>query len=234
MGVAGLLSVLGIRAWDELAPLVMIVPILYMIAARLYRGHTQENPLVWVAHAATGVMIAAVLAAAMHLTPEHVVEPVTGSRSICCWRRSSPRRPCSTPWPPPSANKASTSTSARPWPAAPCGNCSQYWQVGAEYYTLIFALLGLGLLVCYRLAVLEWTGLAAAAFQCANALMSLSFVAAVLMTLEPAGRSRSEHRLVAGVSAAGPDGAESAGGVAGPQTRPAGDGTSSWQSPRPG
>jgi hypothetical protein len=70
--------------------------------------------------------------------------------------------------------------------AAACGAVWQllsYWNVGAEYYTLTFALVGLALLVCYRLAVLEWTGLAAAAFQCANALMSLSFVAAVLITL---------------------------------------------------
>jgi hypothetical protein len=43
--------------------------------------------------------------------------------------------------------------------------------------------LGLALLICYRLAVLEWTGLVTAAFQCANALMSLSFVAAALITL---------------------------------------------------
>ena len=68
-GLAGLFSVLGIKTWNEMAPLMMVVPILYMLAARMYRGHTQENPLVWVAHAATGVMIAAVLAAAMHLTP---------------------------------------------------------------------------------------------------------------------------------------------------------------------
>ncbi len=57
----------------------MVVPIVYMISARLYRGHTQENPLVWVAHSATGVMIVAVLAAAMHLTPQHVFEPVAGA-----------------------------------------------------------------------------------------------------------------------------------------------------------
>jgi hypothetical protein len=67
-----------------------------------------------------------------------------------------------------------------------------YWQVGGEYYTLIFALVGLGLLVCYRLAVLEWTGLAMPAFQCANALMSLSFVAAALMTLSRLAVNRAE------------------------------------------
>jgi hypothetical protein len=183
MGVVGLLSVCGIRTWDHLAPLVMIVPILYMIASRLYRGHSQETPLAWVAHAATGVMIVSVLAAATHLTPQHVVEPVAGAaRNLLlaaffaeaalfyllagAFRKQGFNVYLGT--------------------AAACGAVWQlllYWHVGAEYYTLIFALLGLGLLVCYRLAVLEWTGLAVAAFQCANALMSLSFVAAALITL---------------------------------------------------
>ena len=47
--------------------------------------------------------------------------------------------------------------------AMACGAVWQlllYWHVGPEYYTLTFALVGLALLVCYRLAVLEWTGLA--------------------------------------------------------------------------
>ena len=42
-----------------LTPVLMLLPIAYLIAARLYRGHTPENPLIWVAHSATGVMIAA-------------------------------------------------------------------------------------------------------------------------------------------------------------------------------
>ena len=182
-GLSGLLSVLGIKEWDQLAPLVMVVPIVYMISARLYRGHTQENPLVWVAHSATGVMIVAVLAAAMHLTPQHVFEPVAGAaRNLllaaffgeaalfyalaAAFRKQGFNVYLAT--------------------AATCGALWQllsYWSVGAEYYTVIFAVLGLALLVSYRLAMLEWTGLAPAAFQCANSLMSLSFVAAALITL---------------------------------------------------
>ena len=183
LGVTGLLSVCGIRAWGELAPLVMIVPILYIIAARLYRGHTQENPLVWVAHSATGVMIAAVVAAALNLTPAHVAEPIVGKTLNLllaaffgeaalfyalagAFRRQGFNVYLGT--------------------AAACGAIWQllaYGSIAAEYYTLTFALLGLVLLVCYRLAVLEWTGLAGPAFECANALMSLSFVAAVLIAL---------------------------------------------------
>jgi hypothetical protein len=61
-----------------------------------------------------------------------------------------------------------------------------YWDIGAEYYTVTFAALGMLLLIAYRLAVLEQfqqKGLAGAAFQCANGLMSLSFVAAALLTM---------------------------------------------------
>src|SRR5260370_16040429 len=56
---AGLLVVAsgGKMPWYEQAPLLMIIPILYLIASRLYRGNTAEQPLGWVAHAATAVMV---------------------------------------------------------------------------------------------------------------------------------------------------------------------------------
>jgi hypothetical protein len=183
VGLAGLLSVLGIKTWNEMAPLVMVVPILYIIASRLYRGHSQEAPLVAVSHTATGVMIAAVLGAAMHLTPEHVFEPHTGvslnlllaaffAEAAVFYGLAAAFR--------------KQGFSVYLGTAMACGavwQVLQYWQVGAEYYTLFFAMLGLILLVCYRLAMLEWTGLVKAAFQCANTLMSLSFVAGALITL---------------------------------------------------
>jgi hypothetical protein len=181
--VAGLLSVLGVRTWDELAPLMMIVPIAYLIAARLYRGHTQEAPLFWVAHGATAVMIAAVLAAATHLTPAHVVEPEMGKSlnlllaaffaeaAVFYGLAAALRKQ--------GFNVYLGATMA-------CGAMWQvllYCHVGAEYYTVIFAALGFGLLATYRLAKSQGNGLVDAAFQCANALMSLSFVSAALMTL---------------------------------------------------
>lgn len=182
-GLAGLLSVVGIRTWDEMAPIVMIVPVVYIVAARFYRGHTPERPLTWAAHTATGVMVLAVLAAAMHLTPAHVAEPVAGKSLnlllatffaeaalfyglAAGFRKESFNVYCGT--------------------AMACGAIWQvllFCEIAAEYYTLTFAVLGLALLICYRLAMLEWTGLVTAAFQCANALMSLSFVAAALITL---------------------------------------------------
>ena len=70
--------------------------------------------------------------------------------------------------------------------AAACGavwQLLQYRQVLPEYYTLAFALAGLALLIGYRLPVWDRARLAQPAFDCANALMSLSFVAAALLTL---------------------------------------------------
>src|SRR2546427_446409 len=54
----------GKMAWDRQAPLLMVIPILYLIASRLYRGHPEEQPLGWVAHAGTAVMLLASVAAA--------------------------------------------------------------------------------------------------------------------------------------------------------------------------
>ena len=214
-GLAGFLSVTGIKTWDEMAPIVMVVPILYALAARLYRGHTPENPLMWAAHAATGVMVVAVLAAALHLTPAHVVEPVVGkslnlllavffAEAALFYGLAA------------SFRKESVSVY--------CGTamaCGAIWQillfcgVEAEYYTLTFAVLGLALLICYRLAVLEWTGLVTAAFQCANALMSLSFVGRGPDHAQPTGHAADRTPLVAGGTPADTDGAEPDCGLAG-------------------
>ena len=81
VGVAGLLSVCGINTWDKLGPVLMVIPILYAIAARLYRGRPLENPLAWAGQAATAVMLVAVLAASAHLTPQQVFEPTVGEQS---------------------------------------------------------------------------------------------------------------------------------------------------------
>ena len=88
---------LGIKTWDNLGPVLMVIPILYAIAARLYRGHSLENPLVWAGQAATAVMLVAVLAASAHLTPQHVFEPARrpASESLAGVDRR-PRPPCST------------------------------------------------------------------------------------------------------------------------------------------
>jgi uncharacterized membrane protein (UPF0136 family) len=74
-----------------------------------------------------------------------------------------------------------------------------YWGVAAEFYTLTFALVGLGLLLTYRFAVLERFAarpLADAAFQSANTLLSLSFVAGLFLGLSRLATRDLNYQLV--------------------------------------
>jgi hypothetical protein len=65
VAAAGLLRVLGLTAWSEQAPWMMLVPIGYLIASRLWRGQSAERPLYWVAQSATAVILIHVLAATL-------------------------------------------------------------------------------------------------------------------------------------------------------------------------
>jgi hypothetical protein len=182
-GAAGLLLVLYPErpGWDFQAPILMVIPLLYLAAARLYGEHTPARPLTWVAHAATGVMLVSSIGAAFRGFLLISQDPLNLSLALffaeaalfyllaAAWRRE------------PFGVYASTATA-----------CAAVWQVltyagfQQEFYILTFAVVGLLLLVGYRFAVLERTraaGLAGAAFQCGNALLSLAFVAAALLTL---------------------------------------------------
>ena len=57
IAAAGLLRVMDIDQWSEQAPLLMVIPIAYLVAARLWRGHLEERALGWVAHTAAAVIL---------------------------------------------------------------------------------------------------------------------------------------------------------------------------------
>jgi hypothetical protein len=183
MGAAGMLSVLGLKTWDELAPILMVIPILYMLTSQIYRGHTQENPLVWAAQTATAVILVVVLADSAHLTPEHVFEPTTGMRLnlslAMIFAEAAVFYALAAGFRKQAINVylCTAAASGAVW------QLLQYLQVDPEYYTFAFAVVGLFLLIGHCLAMWEWAGLAEPAFHCANALMSLSFLAAALRTL---------------------------------------------------
>jgi hypothetical protein len=183
-GAAGLLLVVlppESRGWQYQAPLLMLIPLAYLVASRFYRGHTPERPLLWVAHAATAVMLVSSLGAAFHgvllvqgeslnlLLAAFFAEAALFYALAAGWGK----------------HEASVYASA-------LMGCIAVWQllkyarVPDDYYTVAFALIGLLLLVGYRFALLErfrLTDLARAAFQCGNALLSLAFVAGALMVL---------------------------------------------------
>jgi hypothetical protein len=182
VAATAVLAVLGLDHWHQHAPLLMLIPIAYLAAARLYRGWPEERPLVWVANAATAVMLVSSVASAFAGFTQPVegqplnlslmvffVEAAIYFALAAAWRRE----------------PAGVHLSA----AMACGAVWQlltYFGVSGEYYTLTFALVGMGLLIAYRLAAIERFAvgrLADATFQGANTLLSLSFVAATFLGL---------------------------------------------------
>jgi hypothetical protein len=182
-GAAGLLLVLFPERsrWEFQAPILMLIPLAYLVAARLYRGHTPQRPLVWVAQAATAVMLVSSIATTfrgfLFISGESLnltlalffAEAALFYGLEACWSKH-----------PLSVYACTAAACAAVW------QLLKFGQVADEFYILTFALVGLGLLVAYRFAVLERTplaGLAGAAFQSANVLLSLAFVAGGLRTL---------------------------------------------------
>ncbi len=186
VGAAGLASVVGLTSWDVQGPVLMLVPIAYLVAARLYRGTTPEGPLVWVAHTATGVMLGAVLLSALQFDALRVFAPHHGLelnlRLALVFAEAALFYTLATAW-------RDDDISPYLGAAAVCGAGWQlllYFQVGGVYHPIVFAAAGLALLAVYRLAVLEGFrqgGVAGAAFRCANVLLAVSFAAAVVMTV---------------------------------------------------
>jgi hypothetical protein len=182
---AGLAFQLGLQAWETQAPLLMLIPILYLVASYLYRGHTPERPLVWAAHAATVVMLVCSLYAALKITPQ-VVEPIQGDRlnlllALYCLETSI-------------FYGVAAFLRRRNWSiylsavmlVGAIWQTLIYFHTPDEYYTLAFALTGFALLIVYRLGLFEqWemAGLEQATFQSANALTTLGFVSGALLSL---------------------------------------------------
>ena len=181
VGAVALLAAFGLRTWEQHAPILMLIPILYLIASHLYRGYAPEHPLLWVSHAATGVMLLSSLAATLEGFTLVSEQPLNLSLALFFAEAALFY-----------ALAASVRKQAFAVHLSAAMACATVWQllafvgVEGEYYALTFALVGLGLLLGYRFALVErFAGqeLADAAFQSANTLLSLSFVAAALLML---------------------------------------------------
>ncbi len=181
--------------WASIAPWLMLIPIAFLVAAHFYRGRALETPVVWAAHAMTLVLIVSSLGSAWEgFTTRQGQDNLwlTGFFAAAAvfyllaavWRdREFAVYACT------------ASAAAAVW------QYMTYYYLDAEYYVGAFALLGLGLLVLYRFAVLERkpvAGLGRAAFQSANALIGLAEAAGALLALSGlAGRTFPLGLLVA-------------------------------------
>jgi hypothetical protein len=193
---AGILRASGITSWTYQAPILMLVPIGYLIAARLWRGQQPEQPLAIAAHVGTGVILVHLLASTVKEVDKFWV-PVHGERlnlwialvfvlaTVFYVLATLLRR-----------------HGANIYAATACA-CAAVWQLAGyfdvpqEAYTILYAVLGLALLAAARFIGIEHVktfhisgtesstllGRGAAAFYSATALLSLAFLSALLQGL---------------------------------------------------
>lgn len=190
MAAAALLHVQGILAWQSQTALLMLIPIGYLIAARLWRGHSPEKPLAWIAQTAVvALVVRAFMGAALegwslesgfHLSAALMFAQLTLFYGLARWLR---------------AYHPYTYFSV----AAGCLTVAQamsYWQLPGELYEIAFATIGLAMLVASRLLGVNErlvfsstgeqnrlsTGVGAEVSRAGHALLSLTLLSSFLQS----------------------------------------------------
>ncbi len=200
VAAAGLLRVVGMVFWYQQTPLLMLIPIGYLVAARLWRGRSPEQPLGWVAHAATATILfhVAVGVISSWETLESIFRPPVGQlvtlllgvtlfeAAVFYVLAAYVRR-----------------KSLNVYFAMIC-LCAAVWQLmgytglfAPPYYTMVYALLGIAFLIIARVLGIEQEtvyqrlgspvqvvrGKGLPAYQGGNAVLMVAFLAAVLQAL---------------------------------------------------
>jgi hypothetical protein len=176
--------------WDVQGPVLMLLPLAYLIAARLSRGHSQEKPLIRVAHAAAILLFVCSLAVAFAgftLVRENrlnlalalfFVEAAVFYALETTWRGKEF-----------AFHAATVMTCAAVW------QLCQYFGVTEGVYVIAFAVVGLALLAGYRFALLEnyrSAGVPRAVFRAGTVLLLLALAAGALLTL---GRLHNQEKM---------------------------------------
>lgn len=179
--VAGL-AALGFDSWQEHAPILMLIPIAYLVAAKLYGDRSPAEPLNWVAHAATIVMLISSMGSAfqgftgiVERQPLNLALALFFAEAAVFYGLATAFRKQ-----PLFVYLATLMASGSVW------QLLTYAGVATETYILVFAFVGLGLLIGYRLSIWEQSvagWLSEAAFQAANTLLSLSFISSGFLGL---------------------------------------------------
>ena len=197
VAAAGLLRGCGLEAWTEQAPLLMIIPLAYMVASRLWRGHTPSRPLYGVAQTATAVILVHGLAASME-SLELVAHPVQQQMANLLlgvvFLEAAVFYILAATFRPRSANIYFATAAA----------CAALWQllgylaVPGAYHTMMYAALGVGFLAIARSLGLEQVpvyrstgaqvtatrGRGLPAYQTGNAIVIIALLAAFLQGLQ--------------------------------------------------
>ncbi|HEY2250123.1 MAG TPA: hypothetical protein VGH74_03640, partial [Planctomycetaceae bacterium] len=197
VAAAGFLRVMQIVDGLEQAALLMLIPLAFLIAARLWRGHSPERPLVWVAHVATAVILVPSLFASMDILGE-VLKPVQQHRDNLLlgmiFSEAALFYVLAGIFRKRSANVYFASAAA----------CAALWQfvgywghIDHSYYTMLYAVLGIAVLAAGRALGLDTVatyasdaakgaslrGRGLALFQSGNAILFVALLSAVLQSL---------------------------------------------------
>ena len=156
VAAAGLLRALGLEDWTVQAPWLMALPITYLVAGRLWRGHSPERPLTWVAQAATVVILIGVLAASIEVGGiETALSPRTGERANLLYGlvfvEVAAFYALASIFGRPDFNLAFAATAA-------CGALWEllgYFEVPPAYHTMVYAVLGVAFLAISRILGIE-------------------------------------------------------------------------------
>ncbi len=176
------LAAMGLNSWQSHAPIMMLIPIAYVIASRLYGEQSPAAALLWVAHSAAVVMLASSFASAFQsfttsvdAQPLHLPLALFFAEAAVFYGLA-------------------TFLKRQSWCVylSSLMTCAAFWQLlshfdfGTQGYILAFGAAGMLMLIAYRLSLLEQTAaasLAEALFQSANAVLSLAFVSSVFYGL---------------------------------------------------
>lgn len=195
LAAAGLLRVLGVVQWSEQAPWMMLIAIVYLVASRLWRGHSAERPLYAIAQTATGLIVVYTFLSTLDsLQTIAPMEGVTSSLMMALvFAEAAAFYALAALFQRRSVN---TYLAA----AAACGALWQfmgYYGVDDRYYTMFYALVGLACLFVGRaLGLAQVTiyghdnqesqatrGRGLAAFQCGNGILGVACLAALMQGL---------------------------------------------------
>jgi len=185
LAVFGLLWNLEFRTWDINAPILMLLPIVYLVVAHFYTGEAKRG-LTYSAMFSTGLLLAIVIAAAVGIGPERRFEPPMGSETnlwlslffleagvFYAMLSQLSKRPFG-------VHMATACVSGAVW------QWLNYANFSAEVYLLVFGGIGLAMLALYRASVVETMAgpaVAKAIFQSGNSLLSLAGTGTALLAL---------------------------------------------------
>ena len=183
--------------WAQQAPLLMLIPIGYVIATRLYRGSSAERPLIYVSQTATAVILLCVLAAATEQGELAILRPVMQQTSNLLLGLAFVEAAI--------FYVLASVFHRRSWngylaAAASCGALWQflgYFGVSTEWQRVLFAIAGLALLIVARSRGFEFVvryrqdgssqrilrGRGLPVFQCGNVVLTTALVMSILNAL---------------------------------------------------